>query len=79
MKITVKFFASAREIVGRRDEVVELPDDSTVRDVWTTYTTSYPQLAKIRMAFAVNHEYAGLTQDLKDGDELAVIPPVSGG
>ncbi len=79
MKITVKFFASVREVIGTRSEVIEVPDNISVADLWQRYMEKYPRLAKLGLAYAVNHEYSGLQRVLKDGDEVAFIPPVSGG
>ncbi len=79
MTITVRFFASVREVVGAREVSAEFPPGTTVGDVWRSYVARYPRLAKLRMAFAVNHEYAGEDRVLSGGDEVAIIPPVSGG
>jgi molybdopterin converting factor subunit 1 len=79
MKVTVKFFASVREIVGARTEVVELTDGATIAGVWSSYSERFPRLAKMTLGYAVNHEYSQTDRILQDGDELAFIPPVSGG
>jgi molybdopterin converting factor subunit 1 len=79
MKVTVKFFASVREVIGARSQVVEIADEATVGDLWRTFVEKYPRLANMGLAYAVNHEYSGPERILKDGDEVAFIPPVSGG
>jgi len=79
MRVTVKFFASVREVVGSRSQEVDLPDGATLADLWQTYVEKYPRLGNLALAYAVNHEYSGLQRVLKDGDEVAFIPPVSGG
>lgn len=79
MKITVKFFASVREVVGVRVETIEAPAESTVSSVWESYVARFPKLARLGLAYAVNHEYSGPQRTLQEGDEVAFIPPVSGG
>ena len=79
MRVKVRFFASVREIIGAREITAEFPDGTTVGGLWRSHVASHPRLARLRMAFAVNHEYAGTDRVLSDGDEVAVIPPVSGG
>ncbi len=79
MKVTVKFFASVREITGTRAETVDVAAGTTVAVLWQTYVARYPRIANMGLAFAVNHEYSNADRVLKDGDELALIPPVSGG
>jgi molybdopterin converting factor subunit 1 len=79
MKVTVKFFASVREVVGARSQTIEIADGCTVGDLWRQYAEKYPRLTKLGLGYAVNHEYAMADRVLHDGDEVALIPPVSGG
>ena len=79
MKVSLKFFASVREITGTRVQTDDIPDGTTVAGVWKLYVEKYPRLANMGLAYAVNREYSGPERVLKDGDELALIPPVSGG
>jgi molybdopterin converting factor subunit 1 len=79
MKVTVKFFASVREIVGAKTEQIEVADGATLDSVWQGYIERFPKLAPMGLAYAVNHEYSDMGRVLKDGDEVAFIPPVSGG
>ncbi len=79
MNVTVKFFASVREVIGARSQTVEVPEGTTVGALWQRYVDQHPRLATLGLAYAVNHEYSGTERLLKDGDEVAVIPPVSGG
>ena len=76
MSITVKFFASIRERLGKSQEVIDYKDISCVADVWTK-STQIPLPAHILAA--VNQEYANLNQGVQDGDEVAFFPPVTGG
>lgn len=81
MHIHVRFFAITRERAGRAEHTLDLPDAATVGDAWEALVASHPSLAPLRdhLRFAVNHDFASLTHALQDGDELALIPPVSGG
>jgi molybdopterin converting factor subunit 1 len=80
MKVRVRLFASAREAAGVGHLLLELPNGQAVQDAIAAITTLHPQVGDIRqMVIAKNREYAGLEEPLADGDELALIPPVSGG
>ena len=81
MTVTVKLFAVVREKAGRSEIRLELPPGATVNVARESLSTSLPALAHhlARCAFAVNQSYAAADDPLHDGDELAVIPPVSGG
>jgi molybdopterin synthase catalytic subunit len=81
MKIRVKLFAILREKAGTDDLILELPPGSVVATASAMIAEKYPQLEKwiARTGYAVNREYANATILLHDDDELAMIPPVSGG
>ena len=81
MKIRVRLFAIQRELAGAREVVLELPDGAAIADAWTALVALHPVLAPGRdsVRFARNGGYAEVTTTLADGDELAIIPPVSGG
>jgi molybdopterin synthase sulfur carrier subunit len=81
MRIRVRFFASLRERLNRSEEVREVPPGSTVRTVWELLKQENPELGAMEkaMAFAVAQEYVDKDHPLQDNDELALIPPVSGG
>jgi molybdopterin synthase catalytic subunit len=74
-------FAIQRELAGTRELTVELPEGSTVEAAWQALESRVPVLAPGRpsVRFAVNGEYAAADQPLAEGDEVAMIPPVSGG
>ena len=81
MKVRVKFFAILRERAGTAEVVKEMADGSSVADLWRELQNDYAKLdvPGIRMLYAVNQNYVGVDQALKDQDEVVFIPPVSGG
>ena len=80
MNVRVRLFASAREAAGTGQFDLQLPDGRAVRDAVKAITALHPPMSGIRrMVIARNREYVGLDEPLTDGDELALIPPVSGG
>jgi len=81
LKVRLLFFAVLREIAGRSEEVVELPEGSRAGDVWQRLRDEHAALRDYIQPpmIAVNESYAGVDELLRDGDELAFIPPVAGG
>ena len=81
MKIRLRCFASVKDIVGQRDVVLELPDGMTAGGLLQHVTAEYPSLARLApsLRLAVTQEYVESAHALADGDEVALIPPVSGG
>lgn len=77
MPIQVKFFAGLRERMGRAEDSVDSAQVSTVHDVWSRIAGG-ATLPPNTLA-AVNAEYSDLHQPVKDGDEVAFFPPVTGG
>ena len=81
MNVRVRFFASIRQKL-RRDEVdCSVPTGATVRDLLDRLCQDFPPLVDMRrsVSTAVNREYADADHVLAEGDEIALIPPVSGG
>ncbi len=79
MRVHVKFFAIFREMVGVRSEWIEIADGTAVEQLWKQYASRSPRVGNIRAAYAVNQRLAKPDQILRDGDEIAFLPPVSGG
>jgi molybdopterin converting factor subunit 1 len=81
VRLKVRLFARLREIAGAPEIDRELPDAATARAAWDSLTSDFPMLADYTssVSVAVNEEYARMTTALKDGDEVAFLPPVSGG
>ncbi len=80
-KVTVRYFASIREAIGERAQTREIPDQSTAGELIDAIVSDHPTIDGLRRAsrIMVNHEYAERDRVLHDGDEVALIPPVSGG
>jgi molybdopterin converting factor subunit 1 len=81
MRVTIRLFARLREIVTTGELARQVPDDATARVAWDVLTAEFPKLAEYTtvISCAVNEEYARFDRHLKDGDEVAFLPPVSGG
>jgi molybdopterin converting factor subunit 1 len=80
MKIHLLAYGIAKEIIGNQSITIEFPENSTVEDVKNKLISSYPSFGKlVTFAIAVNTEYASDKQILSENDEVAIIPPVSGG
>jgi molybdopterin converting factor subunit 1 len=81
MKITLLFFAVLRDIAGRTDKVIDVPEGTRAGDVWQRLRDRHPELRNYVQPpmIAINESYVGADELLRDGDELAFIPPVAGG
>jgi molybdopterin synthase catalytic subunit/molybdopterin converting factor small subunit len=76
MRVRVRLFAGLRERVGMGENELELPEGARARDVWELLELGSEPAG---LAYAVNRQYVDRDHGLEDGDELAIIPPVSGG
>jgi len=81
MKIRVLFFGVAHDLTGLQQEQAELPDGTDLDGLWVRYAARFPRLNDLSEAllFAVNQEVANRARVLENGDEVAFLPPVSGG
>lgn len=81
IRVRVRLFAIQRELVGAREVPLDIAEPATVDGAWTALVAVHPGLAPGRefVRFARNGDYADPDTRLSDGDELAIIPPVSGG
>jgi molybdopterin converting factor subunit 1 len=79
--VRVLFFGAARDAVGQTEVDVSLKGNSTAANAFEEVLEKFPKLRRFgrSLLFAVNQEYAAADREVKDGDELAVFPPVSGG
>jgi molybdopterin converting factor subunit 1 len=81
MVITIRLFARLREIAGASELERTVSEGATARTVWDQLVLEFPALGDYARAVscAVNEEYARFTTPLNAGDEVAFLPPVSGG
>jgi molybdopterin converting factor subunit 1 len=81
MLVTLRLFARLRELAGHSELTLELPDGASARSLWDGLAREYPALAPYErtISCAINEEYARMSTPLHDGDEVAFLPPVSGG
>jgi MoaE-MoaD fusion protein len=81
MRVRVLFFGMLKDFAGKASDSLDLPEGGLVRDVLSHYLSEIPRLkdSLASLAVAVNQEYAGPETVLKSGDEVALLPPVSGG
>ena len=81
MRVTVRLFAKLRDIAGAGELSRDAPAGATVADVWRGLVTDFPDMARYEssMSSAVNAEYARMGTAVAEGDEIAFLPPVSGG
>ncbi len=81
MSLRVLFFASLADIVGAREAALNATEFRDVDSVFSKFEADYPRLEEYRptLMCAVNSEFAHPDTKVKDGDEIAFFPPVSGG
>ena len=81
MHVTVRLFARLREIADSGELRLELNDGATVKDAWHALASRHAEVAPYTSSIscAVNADYARMNARLNDGDEVAFLPPVSGG
>jgi len=79
--VTVKLFARLRDLTGTPEMTREVAPGATVGSLWQQLATEFPEIASYERSIstAVNADYARRNQVLADGDEVAFLPPVSGG
>ena len=81
MRVRVLFFGMLKEFAGRASDTLDIPEGSSVTDVLKHYESQIPRLKEAlpSLALAVNQQYAGTDTKLRSDDEVALLPPVSGG
>jgi len=81
MRVTVLLFARLRDITGASELARDLPAGATIGAVWQELVREHPALAPYERSIssAVNTDYARTDRVLSEGDEVAFLPPVSGG
>ena len=80
-RVKVLFFGRLKEIVGYAEDSVEVPDGAPIEALFSHYGASHPELAPFRASLVAsrNQEFAAWSTPLHSGDEVAFLPPVSGG
>jgi molybdopterin converting factor subunit 1 len=81
IRLNVLFFGRIKDVIGHSQESIEIPPDSRIEDLFAQCVARYPALAAHRQSVAVsrNREFTAWTTPLHPGDEIAFLPPVSGG
>lgn len=79
MSVQVLFFGATADLAGKRQTEIETGEDSTAASVLEALLREYPLLAAHRLKISINRSYAGDSDPVRDGDELAVFTAVSGG
>ena len=81
VRIRVLFFGVLRDITGRREDSLDIPDGGRLESVFEYYANLFPRLRGMAasVVLALNHEFAAPSAALTEGDEVAFLPPVSGG
>lgn len=81
MRVTVRLFARLRELAGADTLIVEVSEPATVAAVWRAATAAAPALIPFERALscAVNATFSRMSQQVSEGDDVAFLPPVSGG
>lgn len=81
MRVRVLFFGQIKDIMGKAEEEVEVPEGACLGDIFARFARSHPQLGAMRNAIVLarNQAFVGPEETLRDGDEVALLPPVSGG
>ena len=81
MRVTIRLFARLRELAGQGEIARDVPSGAAVQSVWASLVDEYPALApyEASLSCAVNADYARMSTAVGDGDEVAFLPPVSGG
>ncbi len=81
--ITVKYFANLKQMAGKDEEQFDLGKETTLDQVWDAISQTLPQIATLikekKVMVAVNYDVVSLDAVVHDGDEIALLPPFSGG
>jgi molybdopterin converting factor subunit 1 len=81
MRVTIRLFARLRDLAGSGELVRDVPSPATVQTIWKGLVAEMPGLGiyEKTMSVAVNADYARMSAPVSEGDEVAFLPPVSGG
>jgi molybdopterin converting factor subunit 1 len=81
IRVKVLFFGRLKEIVGHAEESIDLAEAAPIEELFARFTARHPELSQFRASLIAsrNQEFAAWTTPLHSGDEVAFLPPVSGG
>jgi molybdopterin converting factor subunit 1 len=81
IRVKVLFFGRLRELIGHGEDSADFADAATIEQLFALYASRHPELAKYRSSVVAscNQEFAAWDTPLRSGDEVAFLPPVSGG
>ncbi len=81
IRVSVLFFGRLKEVTGHAEDSADFSDAATIEQLFALYTARHPELAKYRSSVVAsrNQEFAAWDTPLRSGDEVAFLPPVSGG
>jgi molybdopterin converting factor subunit 1 len=81
MRVTVRLFARLRDLAGSGEVIRDVQAPATVQTIWRSLAADFPAIAEYErsMSVAVNADYSKMWAVVNDGDEVAFLPPVSGG
>jgi len=81
VRVRLLYFAVLRDIIGKNEDEIDLPEGTRATDVWNRLRAQHSELAGYKRPpmTAVNEAYVSADQTLREGDEVAFIPPVAGG
>src|ERR1700733_2902345 len=81
VRVKVLFFGMLKDIVGRAEDQIEVADGSRLESVFTRYARQFPRLTELQSSIVLpcNQEFCERSAAIRDGDEIAFLPPVSGG
>jgi molybdopterin converting factor subunit 1 len=81
MRVTVRLFARLRDLAGSGEVIRDVQGPATVQTIWRSLVADFPAIAEYErsMSVAVNADYSKMSAVVQEGDEVAFLPPVSGG
>jgi molybdopterin converting factor subunit 1 len=81
IRVKVLLFGRLKELAGHAEDFIECADPTTIEQLFVLYAARYPELTKYRSSVVASHnqEFAAWDTLLRSGDEIAFLPPVSGG
>ncbi len=81
IRISILYFANVKDATGVRKDAIDLPQDTPIKKLLTKISITYPNIKGMlnNIQISVNYKVVNMNTILKDGDEVALLPPISGG